>query len=410
MQKIELKIYLLTFLVLIQVIFSGCQRNYEYIQNIDQPEQIIPSSLFQSLQDLPSSQHIPYEDKVIRMYFHFFNNVDSTLNFNRDEAGSVVYELLENANKWMEKNDKMNLPIGNKTVVKKSHIRYKLHNYDGEPGIFYHYDKEPRFFIKKGKKSNLYDRKIINEFAVKPDSVLNVFVMPFDPEQLKSGVQKKQRTAIALGTTIKLPGIYQKGIPPWQYTGIFNHEVGHVLGLRHSWNSNDGCDDTPLNDNCWVTTEDPPCDSITSNNLMDYNAYQSALTPCQIARMQATLANPGKAASKLVVPDGCQHLGKEYIITSEEKWSQPVRLSGDLIIEKYGILYLKSLLQMANDSKISIKKGGTLVLENASIYNSCGMSWKGIFKHPKAHFYLIGQNNRLINLEDDSNALDSLEH
>ena len=52
------------------------------------------------------------------------------------------------------------------------------------------------------------------------------------------------------------------------------HELGHSLGLLHTWNQDDGCDDTPRNAGCWGDT--------CSNNMMDYNASQSALTACQL--------------------------------------------------------------------------------------------------------------------------------
>lgn len=400
----------LSLLVFIVVISSSCSKKYQSIQSIDNQEHEIPPALLKEVRDLSPSLVIPYEDKVIKTYFHFFNNVDSTLNYNEGRASSVVYDLLENASRRMENNDPMNLPLGNNTSVRKSHIKYKLAEYNGKPGIFYHYEKSPKYFVKKGKKSNLYDRKIIKEYALRSDSVLNVFVLPFNPEQIASGEQKLERTAIALGTTIKLPGIYQRGIPAWEYAGIFNHEVGHVLSLRHSWNSNDGCEDTPLNDNCWVTSKEPPCEGLQSNNLMDYNAHQSAITPCQIARMQASLVNPGKAASKLVEDDECRHLGHEYEIITMEKWSQPVRLSGDLVIAKNGILYVRSLLQMSQNSKITIKKGGTLILENASIYNSCGYDWDGIFKHPKGQLFIIGKNCRLQNLPKSNQIVDGVNY
>ncbi len=62
--------------------------------------------------------------------------------------------------------------------------------------------------------------------------------------------------------------------------GVLNHEIGHTLGLHHTWNSSDdifydnNCSDTPINDNCWnLDEDDDECDEImeVSNNVMDYN-------------------------------------------------------------------------------------------------------------------------------------------
>lgn len=61
------------------------------------------------------------------------------------------------------------------------------------------------------------------------------------------------------------------------------HEMGHVMGLNHSWDTDDGCFDTPLNSGCWDTDN---CNGRKlSNNVMDYNNCQCALTQCQINTM-----------------------------------------------------------------------------------------------------------------------------
>lgn len=71
---------------------------------------------------------------------------------------------------------------------------------------------------------------------------------------------------------------------------LISHEIGHNLGLSHTWNRNDGCDDTPRKSaQCWALNEprSKACDEISecSNNLMDYNAWQNALTECQLAKI-----------------------------------------------------------------------------------------------------------------------------
>jgi hypothetical protein len=62
------------------------------------------------------------------------------------------------------------------------------------------------------------------------------------------------------------------------------HELAHVWGLYHTWVGNDGCTDTPTNNNCWVESpNNPMCIwGLVTNNLMDYSGYADwALTPCQ---------------------------------------------------------------------------------------------------------------------------------
>lgn len=82
------------------------------------------------------------------------------------------------------------------------------------------------------------------------------------------------------------------GNASWEYyQGIFldiiNHECGHCLNLGHTvvvGSSDDGCVDTPPSSNsppnhCW-------CDVNCSNNLMDYNCLENALSVCQIEKIR----------------------------------------------------------------------------------------------------------------------------
>jgi hypothetical protein len=81
---------------------------------------------------------------------------------------------------------------------------------------------------------------------------------------------------------IVMSGMYTKhlnGNNWWQPANLLAHELGHSIGLRHTWNGNDGCDDTPQNNCGW--DPDPSC-TVQTNNMMDYNPNMSALTQCQI--------------------------------------------------------------------------------------------------------------------------------
>ncbi len=102
---------------------------------------------------------------------------------------------------------------------------------------------------------------------------------------------------------------------PQYQGGLLGHEYGHNLGLRHTWNEFDQCDDTPegvlyngFNVQCYGHCDNgcgstpPPvgscaetypwcCDwANVSNNMMDYNGYvPHAVTPCQINLTEARL-------------------------------------------------------------------------------------------------------------------------
>lgn len=85
---------------------------------------------------------------------------------------------------------------------------------------------------------------------------------------------------------------------PWEFANIVSHEIGHALGLPHTWAGNDGCADTPdqsstpPNFNCWSANsgECARRGIPASNNMMDYNGCQCALTPCQLHVIHHNLA------------------------------------------------------------------------------------------------------------------------
>src|SRR5699024_4783488 len=120
---------------------------------------------------------------------------------------------------------------------------------------------------------------------------------------------------IALRNAIKISGPLTERAEEREYSGMFNHEEGHILGLRHSWIA-DQCEDTALHPNCWNYTHDGSvCDSLVSNNVMDSNASQSALTPCQIGIMQSNLARETGSGRSFIDRDFCQRdSGKPFLV------------------------------------------------------------------------------------------------
>jgi hypothetical protein len=109
-----------------------------------------------------------------------------------------------------------------------------------------------------------------------------------------------------------------------------NHEIFHTLNIHHTWNEEDGCNDTPKGfvydrvdpqtgicytnqyANCWDFNPSipgcprKPCDDWDkiSNNGMDYNQWQHAFTTCQIARINNSLIN-GNGNSYIHSCNGC---------------------------------------------------------------------------------------------------------
>lgn len=322
--------------------------------------------------------------RTVRVNFHYINSNDGKANYSVKTGTHFARDLIAQANSDLSKNAKMNLPIGNNTPALPTKYKYKLTpdgNRPGDLGVYFHKDEDHCYFIHKGKNRNSTNKTIIKKYAVNPDSVLNVFVMPHHPDSVKSRSYGASQTGIALGTSVKISGILEKkGYQPWLFRGLLNHEIGHTLGLPHAWGKNDGCDDTPANPNCWHRTKNgSKCDSLNSNNVMDYNMNQNSWTPCQLSRIHYNFAKLGSRQRKLLIPNWCKLDTNQTIrIRQETVWQSAKDLSGHLIIKEGGTLTIKCRVALPKGAKIIVEPGAHLILDDAWLHNDCDELWEGI--------------------------------
>jgi len=334
---------------------------------------------------IPDTGHLDHTPvKYIRINFHWVNSSDSSSNLTGKEAIEFTKGWLHTANKDLDTNNKLWFPYKNNIPQIPTRYRYRLSpdpTRAGDDGIYFHYDDDDCYYVHKGRNRNLYDRSIINKYAVGLDSVLNIFVMPHHPDSVISPTYLPGGVGVALGNAVKIAGIIENGGPYWAYRGLLNHEVGHVFGLVHAWVSNDGCDDTPPHKGeCWNRSDEPPCDTMATNNVMDYNALQNAWTPCQIGRVHRSLSTAGLRTRSLVVPTWCR-LKEDKTITIRDSiaWRGAKDLEGHLIVENGGVLTLDCRLSVPPGGQIIIRPGGELRLgDNALVHNDCGLEWDGI--------------------------------
>lgn len=324
--------------------------------------------------------------RTVRVNFHYISTKDSSSNYGHKRGTHFARDIIKQANMDLAQNQPMNLPLRNETPALPTRYRYVLTpdgNVPGDDGVYFHYDDDEDlcFFVHQGKNRNSTRKDLIHKYAVNPDSVLNVFVLPHHPDSVKSRTYSEGQTGIALGTSVKISGILEKKkYQPWLFRGLLNHEIGHVLGLPHAWGRYDGCDDTPAHPNCWHRTKNgSKCDSLNSNNVMDYNMNQNSWTPCQLSRIHYNFAQIGSRQRKLLVPDWCQLDTLQNIrITENVHWYHAKDLSGNIIIEPGASLKLSCRVSLPKGAHILVKTGAHLILEDAWLHNSCGDQWEGI--------------------------------
>ena len=332
---------------------------------------------------IPDTNHYDHTPwKYIRVNFHWMNSADSSHNFYGKKAKTFVRDLLNYAGKDITQNNKLWLPYGNNIPVISPRIQYRLTPNPDDPnddGIYEHFDDNLCYYIHKGRNRNLGSRAVLNKYGVQQDSVLNIFIMPHHPDSVASRTYTSYGVGVAIRNFVKIAGPFEMKTPTWTHRGNFNHEVAHILGLGHAWLT-DGCDDTPEHElNCWNRTDTPPCDKEASNNMMDYNALQQALSPCQIGKIQANIAREGSIARKFIDPTWCQLNEKHNIVIKDSIiWKGAKDIEGNLTIANEGTLIINCRLSMPKDAKIIVEPKGTLILQHARLHNACGLQWKGI--------------------------------
>lgn len=341
---------------------SPCRESLSYAPDLDYP--------------------LEYYEHKVRINVHFMDAEKGKYNFERKEGVAYFKKMMKNAVMRLKVNEKMNLPEGNDTPVLSANYSYALTDMDTEVGrspYAFHKDQDLYWFLSKGRNRNNSKKEVLKKYEQDEGEVLNIFIQPTHPDSVASKSYTADITGIAMGTNVKIAGVYELGLPAWRHATNLNHEIAHVLGLSHSWYRNDGCDDTPPNKNCWRTTGRKPCDGPVSNNMMDYNASQMALTPCQIGKMHRNFHKQNAKARKLLVPQWCDEDDTMSIVIDKNRsWLSAKDLKNDIVVKSGTELEIYCRVSMASGRKIIVEPGATLKLYNAHLHNDCGDSWKGI--------------------------------
>jgi len=333
--------------------------------------------------------------RYVKVNFHFVDNEDRSANFNNKEGENYVINLLDIANKQLRNNKPMHLPAENNTPILEPRFQYVLtpdRSKVGDKGIYFHQDEALAFLNTqdKGGPLGLYSNALYDKYGVQKKEVLNIFLIEHHPDSLASSTYKNASNGIGKPYFAKMSNCYYNHVKTaesdgsvskgfWYMAKLLNHEVGHSMGLIHSWVKNDGCEDTPPHPNCWNYTSSGACQKEVSNNVMDYNAFGNSWTPCQIGKVQYNMSKDGSSQRGFLVEDYCEYSAEKSItIRDEVNWFSSKDMLGNIIIKAGGVLHLHCSLSMPKLSKIMVEPGGKLVLNGARLFNRCNETWDGI--------------------------------
>ncbi len=152
---------------------------------------------------------------------------------------------------------------------------------------------------------------------------------------------------------------------PWVAVPLLAHEIGHSLGLPHTFDP-DWFDDTPYPDgNAFGNCNNDPC----SSNMMSYNIVaRGYLSPKQIGYIHFLLST-GDRITQLTA---CTYSDTATVeVTSSQTWPIFQVIGGNLTIKNSSTLTVQCNVSIPQGGTVFVEPNCSLIVDGGNITNSC---------------------------------------
>ncbi|TVR81251.1 MAG: T9SS C-terminal target domain-containing protein [Saprospirales bacterium] len=375
---------------------------------------------------------------TVRLNFHFIRTGDYGLNFGEEDGNCPscpnnenmsIYNVAEEIVQWLNsmsenlddylvyydgngnslnppqpKLDANGSPVPNMGDAK---LRFELYKEQETGAVFLHYDENYKIFshmsgphgacIDLNEQDPAPIGKWENSYSLHEDEVIDIFLFEeyFENEEIKYGgnnITCRAARGWIYNTmeqgTVPIANLWHhykdnlSSDPIRDYSYLIFHEIGHLLGLVHTFPNNPQCCDA--NEAGLLNSGGDSWN--VSNNIMGYNFRGRSISPCQIDRMFNTAYN---GTRKWVEIDPMQNtvppihpVAPPTIINDPVvNWTGGGYLDKEVIVKSGSRLNITNgTWEITNNVSFSVERGAMLYIGSGAVLkNHCPSAyWAGI--------------------------------
>lgn len=326
---------------------------------------------------------------TVRLNLHSMQEDDGSGNFqNNAEDIAFLHQLINRVNEFYSDNQP---PIWNgqqsDPYIVDSRIRFRI------DGIYFHQDSENCH--KKPYNESTSSDVYFNQYGVNIEHSINVFFTELLDSEGNPYVHIAGNGFGLNGENRNCLGLYSYFHHYSNNTGAFNimaftfaHELGHALGLKHTYQPDELSDTYYPDIGGWCSCY---TDGNCSNNMMGGANWREHFSPRQIGKMRRLMTIGWRA--KIV--DNCMLNESEKIINTNQIWNRPQLFSSDIKIVDGANVTAQCKLYLPQNKKIIVDLNSKLILDGSSVLNVC---IEGVFIQVNEGGYL--EIKDVVNLEN----------